>query len=170
MAPERGDHKTLGSSILIIARKHDRPMPFKAPPWIHRFDRPLPHRPIESYEYGYWWNEWGGEHDTIRDNERIRHELQRTALGIWDLIKNSGHYKDSENWALHWVGAIPGKRESRQRWLPFALPGSIYQANMASCTGCLVAGTITCPSSFPASKRLRKWITSTSDLAWRRLD
>jgi hypothetical protein len=114
LAPERADQKTLGSSILIIARKHDRPMPFKAPSWIHRFDRPLLHRPIESYEYGYWWNEWGGEHDTIKDNEKIRHELQRTALGIWDLIKNSGYYKDSENWALQWVGAIPGKRESRR--------------------------------------------------------
>jgi hypothetical protein len=114
LAPDIADRKTLGSSILIIAKKHDRPMPFTAPPWIHRFEHPLPHRPIRSYEYGYWWNEWGGDLDTIKDNERIRHELQRTALGIWDLIKNSGHYEDSENWALQWVGAIPGKRESRR--------------------------------------------------------
>ncbi|MGC9326044.1 MAG: FAD-dependent oxidoreductase, partial [Candidatus Hinthialibacter sp.] len=40
--------------------------------------------------------------------------LLSTALGIWDLIKNSGHYKDSENWALEWIGPIPGKRESRR--------------------------------------------------------
>ena len=113
-APEHADKKTLGSSILIMARKHDRPMPFKAPGWIHRFEHPLPFRGIGSYEYGFWWNEWGGELDTIKDNEEIRHELQRTALGIWDLIKNSGHYSDSENWALEWVGPIPGKRESRR--------------------------------------------------------
>jgi len=114
LAPLQADRKTLGSSILIMARKHNRPMPFKAPDWIHHFTHPLPYRGIGSYEYGYWWNEWGGELDTIKDNEKIRHELQRTALGIWDLIKNSGHYEDSENWALEWVGAIPGKRESRR--------------------------------------------------------
>jgi hypothetical protein len=114
LAPDRADQKTLGSSILIIAREHDRPIPFVPPPWIHRFSKPLPHRHIGSYEYGYWWNEWGGELDTIKDNEKIRHELQRTALGIWDLIKNSGHYRDSENWALQWIGPIPGKRESRR--------------------------------------------------------
>ncbi|MGW8180969.1 MAG: FAD-dependent oxidoreductase, partial [bacterium] len=106
LAPLEADRKTLGSSILIMARRHDRPMPFKAPDWIHHFTHPLPHRSIGSYEYGYWWNEWGGELDTIKDNEKIRHELQRTALGIWNLIKNSGYYKDSENWALEWVGAI----------------------------------------------------------------
>jgi len=114
LAPDRADQKTLGSSILIMARKHPQPMPFEAPSWIHRFEHPLPHRSIGSYEYGYWWNEWGGELDTIKNNEEIRHELQRTALGIWDLIKNSGHYKDSENWALEWIGPIPGKRESRR--------------------------------------------------------
>jgi len=44
----------------------------------------------------------------------IRHELLRIALGIWDYVKNSGHHPDSANWALDWVGSIPGKRESRR--------------------------------------------------------
>lgn len=114
MAPPVADRKTMGSSILFIGRKYDRPMPFKPPAWAHKFTGPLPHRGIGSYEYGFWWNEWGGELDIIKDNERIRDELLATALGIWDLIKNSGHYKDSENWALEWVGAVPGKRESRR--------------------------------------------------------
>ncbi|MBN2327563.1 MAG: FAD-dependent oxidoreductase [Candidatus Omnitrophica bacterium] len=114
MAPPQADRITLGSSILIMARKYDRPVPFIAPYWAHKFDGPLPHRGIGSYEYGFWWNEWGGELDTIKDNEAIRDELLSTALGIWDLIKNSGHYKDSENWALEWIGPIPGKRESRR--------------------------------------------------------
>jgi len=113
LAPDVADRKTLGSSILFMAREHGQPMSFKAPDWIRKFDGPLPHRGIGSYEYGYWWNEWGGNLDTIKDNEAIRDELLKTALGIWDLIKNSGNYKNSENWALEWVGAIPGKRESR---------------------------------------------------------
>ncbi|MGC9326043.1 MAG: FAD-dependent oxidoreductase, partial [Candidatus Hinthialibacter sp.] len=72
MAPPQADRITLGSSILIMARKYDRPVPFIAPSWAHKFDGPLPHRGIGSYEYGFWWNEWGGELDIIKDNEAIR--------------------------------------------------------------------------------------------------
>jgi hypothetical protein len=35
----------------------------------------LPYKPdttYGSYEYGYWWNEQGGDLDTIKDNEQIR--------------------------------------------------------------------------------------------------
>ena len=38
-AQEEADLKTLGSSILFTARRHDRPMPFTAPPWARRFRR-----------------------------------------------------------------------------------------------------------------------------------
>ncbi len=115
LAPPVGDRQTLGSSILITARRHDTPQPFHAPHWIRKFSRDdLHHRPIHSYEYGYWWFEWGGQLDTIKDNPAIRHELLRIALGIWDYIKNSGDHPDSAHWALDWVGAIPGKRESRR--------------------------------------------------------
>ena len=34
--------------------------------------------------------------------------------GVWDYIKNSGEFPDSENLALDWVGAVPGRRESRR--------------------------------------------------------
>ncbi|MCA9443108.1 MAG: FAD-dependent oxidoreductase, partial [Candidatus Omnitrophica bacterium] len=67
-----------------------------------------------NWEYGYWWIEWGGEHDTIRDNERIRFELLSIVMGVWDYIKNSGDHPDSANWGMDWVGMIPGKRESRR--------------------------------------------------------
>lgn len=109
------DNKVLGSTILFTARKHDRPMPFQPPPWARRFERceDLPHRKHEPYEYGFWWLEWGGHLDTIKENERIRDELLAIALGIWDHIKNRGDH-GADNWALEWVGAIPGKRESRR--------------------------------------------------------
>lgn len=114
-ALEQADRKTLGSSILFFTREHDRPMPFLPPPWIRTFPRceDLPHRGHKSWEYGYWWCEWGGEFDTIKDNEKIRHELLRIALGVWDHIKNQVDH-GADRWALEWIGAIPGKRESRR--------------------------------------------------------
>lgn len=116
LAPPKPDDKTMGSSILFITRRYDRPMPFKPPDWIRKFPRceDLPHRSHDRWEYGYWWVEWGGELDTIKDNERIRDELLAIALGVWDHIKNSGLHPESENWALEWLGFLPGKRESRR--------------------------------------------------------
>ena len=115
LAPDKSDLKTMGNSILFFSRKHDQPMPFAAPDWARKFSKDdFKYRRINSWEYGYWWIEWGGELDTIKDNRRIRHELLRIVMGVWDYIKNSGDYPDSVNWALHWVGMIPGKRESRR--------------------------------------------------------
>ncbi|MFG0252688.1 MAG: FAD-dependent oxidoreductase, partial [Phycisphaerales bacterium JB038] len=117
LAPLQGDTLTQGSSILFTARKHDRPMPFVAPSWARRItEKNLKFRgiPRSSFEYGYWWIELGGMYDTIKDNERLRYELLRVVLGVWDWIKNSGKRPDSANWALQKVGMIPGKRESRR--------------------------------------------------------
>ena len=111
LAVETADAQTLGSSILFTARRHGTPQPFRTPSWVRRFAKSdFRHRPISGYEYGYWWAEWGGQFDTIRQGDAIRHELLRVALGIWDYIKNSGEHPDSANWALDWVGSIPGKR------------------------------------------------------------
>lgn len=117
--PER-DHKTLGSTILFQARKHDRPMPFVAPPWVRRFFaedfklRPFGRPGFDlGLEYGYWWIEWGGCLDTINDNERIRDELLAITLGVWNHIKNESG-ADASHWALEWIGFLPGKRESRR--------------------------------------------------------
>jgi hypothetical protein len=115
LAPAVGDQKTMGNTILFFARKQDRPMPFVAPAWARVFKTPdFKHRPIHSWEYGYWWIEWGGSLDTIRDNQKIRHELLRCVLGIWGYIKNSGEHPSSSHWALDWIGMIPGKRENRR--------------------------------------------------------
>jgi hypothetical protein len=115
LARDAADRQTLGSSILLTGRRHETPQAFRAPAWARKFQKSdFRHREIGSFEYGYWWFEWGGHLDTIRDNETIRHELLRIALGVWDWIKNSGEHPDSANWALDWVGSIPGKRESRR--------------------------------------------------------
>jgi hypothetical protein len=115
LAPETPDKETLGSSILFTSRKFDRPMPFTPPKWARKVDKKhLVKRSVTSWEYGYWWIEWGGQLNTIRDNERIRFELLAIVMGVWDHIKNSGEHPTSANWAMDWVGMIPGKRESRR--------------------------------------------------------
>ena len=115
LAPEKKDEETLGSSILFTSRLYPRPMPFKAPAWARKVTAEhLKFRKTNSWEYGYWWIEWGGDISTIRDNERIRFELLSILLGVWDYIKNSGNHTDSANFALDWVGMMPGKRGSRR--------------------------------------------------------
>ena len=115
LAQPVADKHTLGSSILLTGRRYDTPQHFASPGWSRRFKKSdFKHRPIHSFEYGYWWFEWGGQIDSIKDNETIRHELLRITLGVWDYIKNSGDYPEAANWALDWVGSIPAKRESRR--------------------------------------------------------
>jgi hypothetical protein len=122
LAQEKADRQTLGSSILLTGRKHGTPQPFVRPSWVRRFKKEdFRLRPIHSFEYGYWWFEWGGQLDTLKDNAEIRHELLKITLGVWDYIKNSGEFPQSANWGLEWVGSIPAKRESRRFHGPYRL-------------------------------------------------
>jgi hypothetical protein len=115
LAPEKPDGLTLGSSILFTSRLYHNPMPFTAPKWARKIGKQqLLRRPVDSWEYGYWWIEWGGDHDIIGDNERIRFELLSIVLGVWDYIKNSGDCPDSEYWAMDWIGMMPGRRGGRR--------------------------------------------------------
>lgn len=129
LAPETADNHRLGSTILMQARRHDRPMPFIAPEWARTFEpselkRRLYATPGEeqpTHEYGYWWAEWGGVLDTIKQNEEIRDELLAIVMGIWDHVKNgppgtpAGEDPfEAAHWALDWFGFLPGKRESRR--------------------------------------------------------
>lgn len=129
LAPEQADNQRLGSTILMQARRHHRPMPFIAPPWARKFRKDelklrlyaTPGEEEPTHEYGYWWAEWGGTRDTIKDNEAIRDELLAIVLGIWDHVKNGPPEEDTHSdpfqaahWALDWFGFLPGKRESRR--------------------------------------------------------
>ena len=115
LALDRADRETLGSSVLFTARDFGRPMPFSPPKWARKITKDmLRFRSITSWEYGYWWVECGGDLDTIHDDERIRFELLAISLGVWDYIKNNGEHPTSANWALDWLGMVPGKRGSRR--------------------------------------------------------
>lgn len=120
LAPAEADKKTLGSTLLFMARKHDRPMPFTPPPWARKITaEDMVHRTFGdlgsefTYEYGFWWLEWGGHLDTIKDNESIRNELLAILFGVWDYVKSHKEF-GADHWALDWFGVVPGKRESRR--------------------------------------------------------
>ena len=109
------DRQTLGSSILFTSSDYGRPVPFTPPKWARKVTKEqLQFRSVKAWEYGYWWIEWGGQLDTVRDNERIRFELLSIVLGVWDYIKNSGDHPTSLSWGMDWIGMVPGKRESRR--------------------------------------------------------
>lgn len=122
LAPEKSDNETLGSSILFTSKLHRKPMPFMPPSWARKVGKEqLIHRKIDSWEYGYWWIEWGGNQDIIGANEKIRFELLSIVMGVWDHIKNSGLYPDSAYWAMDWVGMMPGKRGGRRIYGDYVL-------------------------------------------------
>ena len=113
--PEQADKRTMGMSCLIQARESDRPQPFIPFPWaeVYPTEDDLPHRDHRLPQSNFWWIELGGEQDSIHDTEEVRDELLRAAFGIWDHIKNQGDH-GADNWALEWLGFLPGKRESRR--------------------------------------------------------
>ncbi|WP_029150266.1 FAD-dependent oxidoreductase [Microbacterium indicum] len=116
-APDEADRQLLGSTILFHTKDVGHPVRFVAPESTKNIHETtiLESRILRSGDTGthYWWIEWGGELDTVDDNERIRDELKSVIFGIWDHIKNSGQF-DAANLDLEWVGNLPGKREYRR--------------------------------------------------------
>lgn len=119
-APDVATDGVMGSSLHFKTVDTGKPAPFTPPSWAVKYDDPdffygggrIPKR-LSS---GYWWIEIGPPWDTIHDNEKIRHELTRHLLGIWDFFKNKDpNTKElAANLALDWVGQVPGKRENRR--------------------------------------------------------
>ncbi|WP_129664020.1 FAD-dependent oxidoreductase [Phytoactinopolyspora endophytica] len=116
-APEVADSKTLGSTMLFYSKDIGRPVKYVPPSFaVDISTTSIPERRIISTERDgcyNWWIEWGGELDSVHDNERIRDELWGVIYGIWDYIKNSGQF-DADTLTLEWVASIPGKREYRR--------------------------------------------------------
>ena len=119
-APLQACTDTMGNSIHIRARDLGKPCPFTAPVWAIRHETPdffyKQGRPPTDPRGGFWWIEIGIPWHTIHDNERIRHELTRHALGVWDWMKNRDPRmrEACRNYALDFIGQVPGKRESRR--------------------------------------------------------
>ena len=136
-APEQGNDRRMGNTLLFKAMDMGHPVKFTPPTEVmHLSEEDLhlrKHGPekdkdvleivdesgrkmlFDGYcpDFGYWWIELTGEQeDIIGEYEDIRDDLVKAVYGVWDHIKNTDHY--AENYALQWVGMLPGVRESRR--------------------------------------------------------
>lgn len=117
MAPGDNFGHKLGHSIYFYTKKGSAPVNFIPPSFALKDIEEIPrYTRLTSTLNGcdLWWLEWGGRLDTIHDSEEIKWELWKIVWGVWDYIKNSGQFPDAANMTIEWVGAIPGKRESRR--------------------------------------------------------
>lgn len=123
-APNRKEYgEKLGHTIFFYNKDAGQSVKYVAPDFamkrwevekhINRVHNPEYFSPTQT-GCKYWWIEYGGRMDTVRETENVKYKLLEILYGIWDYIKNSGKYPEAENLTLEWVGAIPGKRESRR--------------------------------------------------------
>ncbi|MDF3077568.1 MAG: FAD-dependent oxidoreductase [Sphingobacteriaceae bacterium] len=116
-APDLEYGELLGHSIYFYSKDMGRPVTFTAPSYaLKEVSDIVKYRSYDIDDHGckLWWLEYGGRLDTVHQTEEIKWELWKVIYGIWDYVKNSGKYPEAENLTLEWVGAIPGKRESRR--------------------------------------------------------
>ncbi|WP_420400460.1 FAD-dependent oxidoreductase [Flagellimonas sp.] len=115
-APEKADGWQMGATILLSSRDMGKPMKYNPPSYSIEFDaeKTHPDRRILPFVEGFWWVEVGSQDDIVGTAEIDRHRLMGYAYGVWDYVKNSGKFPQAENFALDWVGSLPGRRESRR--------------------------------------------------------
>ncbi|MBB6461707.1 FAD-dependent oxidoreductase [Flammeovirga kamogawensis] len=114
-APEKADGWQMGASVMMITKDMGRPVKYIPPTFAIKYEAEKMHdRKIKQMKEGFWWVELGSDFDIVADQEENRHKLLGYMHGVWDYVKNSGNYPESENIALDWVGSVPGRRESRR--------------------------------------------------------
>lgn len=130
-APDKDTYgEKLGHTLFFYTKNTPNSVKFIAPDFaltkefiekeIYRVQNPNYFNPM-AIGCKYWWIEYGGRLDTIHDTEEIKYKLWSVAYGIWDYIKNSGKFPESETMTLEWVGLFPGKRESRRFVGPYMI-------------------------------------------------
>lgn len=122
--PTKEYGELLGHTMYFYSKDTGKPVKYVAPSYALKDITKIPRfRNIKTGQMGcnFWWFEFGGRGDTIHDTEEIKWELWSVIYGVWDYIKNSGKFPESENLTLEWVGTIPGKRESRRFEGPYML-------------------------------------------------
>ena len=116
-APDHNYGELLGHTLYFYSKKAEQPVKYVPPAFALKDIKQIPrYKNLTEEDYGcrLWWMEFGGRKDTVHETEDIKWELWKVVYGVWDHIKNSGEFKDTENLTLEWVGTIPGKRESRR--------------------------------------------------------
>jgi hypothetical protein len=143
---EAGKRTMGNSLYKAVIVERDKPAPFECPPWAYQWKKDADFEPRGSHRrireivrppnfdapsrgkgrnpgdningaiIHSWWIEVGGMQDTIADAERIRDELFRVTLGMWNYAKshNPKTVEKNANRELVWVNYVPGVRESRR--------------------------------------------------------
>ena len=129
-----------------VIETRDKPAPFDCPAWAHQWTSTDDFEPLGSHRRSEqlvrpdnfdapsrgkgrnpgndvngailyaWWVEYGGMLNIIQDAERIRDELLRISLGLWNYAKNHNPATRDKNAnrELVWLNYVPGVRESRR--------------------------------------------------------
>ena len=126
-APEEADKGTMGATLLFTTVDTGHPIKYAPPKWAIEFDRldtlnrlkSMISKMPDGTFYGFWWAEYGGQLDSIHDDDKVIWHLRKLIYGIWNHIKNSGQYAGVENHEINWIGYLPGKRESRRLMGPY---------------------------------------------------
>src|SRR5882724_5610783 len=116
-APESSYGELLGHTLYFYSKDVGRPVKFVPPSFALTDITQIPRwRHFSPKDFGcrLWWIEYGGRTDTVHETEQIKWELWKVVYGVWNHLKNSGEFPETANLTLEWVGAIPGKRESRR--------------------------------------------------------
>lgn len=120
LAAPASDHELLGCSILWQTKRVGHPVPFSPPAYAYSLEQiegmlRQGGRIVTADMQGSdcWWFEFGGCMNTVDRIQDIHLELRRIVLGLWHYIKNSGKFS-ADDLQLEWIGALPGKRESRR--------------------------------------------------------
>ncbi|MCK4981300.1 MAG: FAD-dependent oxidoreductase, partial [Victivallaceae bacterium] len=118
IAPDKADDYVLLSTLCFRGKDTGKPVKYIAPDFALDIEKSgcLKHRRITAVKPYKWdWHyELGAELDQMKDTEEIIRQHRSLVYGIWDYIKNSGKYPESENCDLELVSSIAGKRESRR--------------------------------------------------------
>lgn len=113
---------TMGDTLYFEIEDVGHPVPFVRPAFAYDvsamdfmkdIDNPAKMRMLHV-SGRFWTLEYGGQVNTIRDNEHIHLELRKLVFGLWDYLKNSGRFPEAANFKIKRVYSIAGSRESRR--------------------------------------------------------
>lgn len=121
-AGESAQTWTMGHTLYFEIEDVGHPVKFVRPKFAHDVakmdfmkDMGNPQKMRMLYVGGRFWTlEYGGQVNTIADNEHIHLELRKLVYGLWDYIKNSGEFPNAENFVIKRVYSVAGSRESRR--------------------------------------------------------
>jgi hypothetical protein len=132
-------------------RTHKQTVDFNCPPWVYQWTKSSDFEKLGSHARlndpvrppnfdvpsrgkgrnpgnhgngtasGVWWVEYGGIANTIDDAERIRDELFRVCLGLWNYAKNHNPETREQNRCreMVWLNYVPGSETGHDAAVPF---------------------------------------------------